>query len=55
MNLDRIIAVRNNKTVYRDGDLCLKVFNEGFSKADILNEALNQARVEETGTPYSGA
>lgn len=49
MNLDRIIAVRNNKTVYRDGDLCLKVFNEGFSKADILNEALNQARVEETG------
>lgn len=49
MNLDRIIAVRNNKTVYRDGDLCLKVFNEDFSKADILNEALNQARVEETG------
>ena len=49
MKLDRIIAVRNNKTVYRDGDLCMKVFNEGFSKADILNEALNQARVEETG------
>ncbi len=49
MKLDRIIAVRNNKTVYRDGDLCLKVFNDDFSKADILNEALNQARVEETG------
>ena len=49
MNLDKIIAVRNNKTVYRDGDLCLKVFHHGFSKADILNEALNQARVEETG------
>ena len=49
MNLDRIIAVRNNKTVYRDGDRCLKVFNEGYSKADVLNEALNQARVEETG------
>lgn len=49
MKLDRIIAVRNNKTVYRDGDLCYKVFNEDFSKADILNEALNQARVEETG------
>ena len=42
MNLDRIIAVRNNKTVYRDGDRCLKVFNEGYSKADVLNEALNQ-------------
>ena len=49
MNLDRVIAVRNTKTVYRDGDRCIKVFNEGFSKADVLNEALNQARVEETG------
>lgn len=49
MNLDRIIAVRTDKTVYRDGDRCLKVFNEDFSKADVLNEALNQARIEETG------
>lgn len=49
MELDRIIAVRNNKTVYRDGELCIKVFNKDFSKSDILNEALNQARVEETG------
>ncbi len=48
MNLDRIIAVRNNKTVYRDGDLCMKVFDASYSKADVLNEALNQARVEET-------
>lgn len=51
MNLDRVIAVRTNKTVYRDGDKCIKVFNEDFSKADILNEALNVARVEETGLP----
>ena len=49
MKLDRIIAVRNRKTIYRDGDRCLKVFEEDFSKADVLNEALNQARVEETG------
>ncbi len=49
MKLDRIIAVRNNKTVYRDGENCVKVFDADFSKADILNEALNQARVEETG------
>ncbi len=49
MNLDRIIAVRNNKTVYRDGDRCLKVFDSDYSKADVLNEALNQARIEETG------
>ena len=49
MNLDRVIAVRNNKTVYRNGNQCIKVFHEGFSKADVLNEALNQARIEETG------
>ena len=49
MKLDKIIAVRNNKTIYRDGDKSIKVFNEGFSKADVLNEALNQARIEGTG------
>ncbi len=49
MNFDKIIAVRNNKTVYRDGNKCIKVFDENYSKADVLNEALNQARIEETG------
>lgn len=49
MKLEKIIAVRTNKTVYREGDLAVKVFDEDFSKSDILNEALNQARVEETG------
>ena len=49
MKLDKVIAVRTDKTVYRDGDLAIKVFNEDYSKADVLNEALNQARVEETG------
>ena len=48
MKLDRVIAVRNNKTIYRDGDRCIKVFNSEYSKADILNEALNQARIEQT-------
>ena len=49
MKLDNIIAKRSNKTIYRDGDRCVKVFAEDFSKADVLNEALNQARVESTG------
>ena len=49
MKLDRVIAVRNNKTIYRDGDRAIKVFNSEYSKADVLNEALNQARIEETG------
>ena len=46
---DKIIAVRTSKTVYRDGDTVIKVFDENYSKADVLNEALNQARIEETG------
>ncbi len=48
MNFEKVIAVRNNKTVYKDGDRAIKVFDDDFSKANILNEALNQARVEET-------
>lgn len=51
MKLDKVIAVRNSKTIYRDGNYAIKVFDEAYSKADILNEALNIARVEETGTP----
>ena len=49
MKLDNIIAERANKTVYRDGNNAIKVFDADYSKADVLNEALNQARVEETG------
>lgn len=49
MKLDKVIAVRTTKTIYRDGDIAVKVFNEDFKKSDILNEALNHARVEETG------
>ncbi len=49
MKLDNIIAERKHKKLYRDGNLVAKVFDESFPKSDILNEALNQARVEETG------
>lgn len=49
LKLDKVIAVRNNKTVYRDGEYAIKLFGEDFCKADILNEALNQARAEDTG------
>lgn len=51
MKLDRVIAVRTSKTVYRDGDKTIKLFDSDYSKSDILNEALNQARIEETGLP----
>ena len=48
MKLDKVIAVRVNKTVYRDGDVAIKVFSDDYGKADVLNEALNHARAEET-------
>lgn len=49
MKLESVIATRPNKIIYKNGDCCIKVFNESYSKADVLNEALNQARVEDTG------
>ena len=49
MKPENIIAKRPNKVIFRDGNRCIKLFDAEFSKADILNEALNQARVEETG------
>ena len=49
MKLDRIIAVRNKKTIYRDGTQCIKVFNEDYSKSDVFSEALNRTIIEETG------
>lgn len=48
MKLDNVIAQRTNKAIYRDGDAVVKVFEPKYSKPDILNEALNQARAEET-------
>jgi len=48
LNLSNVIAKRSNKTIYRDGDKCIKLFDKDFSKADVLNEALNLARVGET-------
>ena len=51
MELDRVIAVRTEKTVYRDGDKCVKVFGEGYSAAEVLGEAANHARAAEAGLP----
>ena len=49
MKLDKIMAERPDKTIYRDGDKVIKVFSADKKKSDVLNEALNQARVEESG------
>ena len=49
MKLERIIAVRTSKTVYRDGQLCIKVFGDDYAKSRILAEAATHAKIEETG------
>ncbi len=50
MSEKQILATRPGKEVYREGDRVVKSFDPAvFPKSDILNEALNQARVEDTG------
>lgn len=49
MNFEKVIAERKTKTVYKDNGKTIKLFIENYSKSDILNEALNHARIEETG------
>lgn len=44
-----IILERKDKKIIRDGDTVVKIFSTDYSKASVLNEALNQALVEETG------
>jgi tRNA A-37 threonylcarbamoyl transferase component Bud32 len=48
MQLNNLIATRPRKKVFRDGELAIKLFERGYPKSDILNEALNQARAEES-------
>lgn len=48
MKTENLIFSREDKKIYRDGDKLIKLFDESYSKANILNEALNHARVEET-------
>ncbi len=45
----KLIHQSAGKKLYRDGNRLIKSFDESYSKAGILNEALNQARVEESG------
>ena len=47
MEFDRIIGVRTGKTVFRSNDKVIKMFDSSYSKSDVLNEALNQSRIED--------
>ncbi len=46
---ENLVAVRRDKKIYREGNKLVKLFDENYSKSNVLNEAINQARVEETG------
>lgn len=48
----QLIASSETKCVYRDGDKAIKEFCEGFPKAEVLNEALVTARIEELEDIY---
>ena len=43
----QLISSTSTKSVYRDGNVAIKEFCEGFPKAEVLNEALCNARVED--------
>ncbi len=47
--MSEVLAVRSGKTIFRDGNKLVKEFDENYAKDDVLNEALNQARVENIG------
>ena len=44
-----IIYESKRKIVYRDGDKAIKTYNDTYALSQILNEALNQAKVSEEG------
>ncbi len=44
----KLIFSREDKKIYKEGDKLIKVFEPNYSKSNVLNEALNHARVEET-------
>lgn len=52
MNLENnkeLIVKRAYKEVYKSGDCIVKVFEKFHPKSDVMNEALNTARIEECG------
>ena len=49
MKLKNLVSKGVNASVYKEDGKAIKVFNKDFPKSEVLNEALNTARVEETG------
>ncbi len=43
------VSYRKDKALIYDGEKLTKLFDNSYSKSNVLNEAINQSRVEETG------
>lgn len=42
-----VLFTREHKTLYAQGDKVIKVFDSNYKKSDVLNEARNEALVQE--------
>lgn len=47
-DLSHVLVARKNKDVIVDGDKKIKLYVENHPKSEVMNEALNQARIEES-------
>lgn len=48
---ENLLVKRPNKEVYKCDDSIVKLYEASHAKSDVYNEALNNARAEETGLP----
>lgn len=46
---EKVLLASGNHEIYRDGDIVTKVYRDGFSKSEVLREAMYQAIAEELG------
>ena len=46
-NLNNVVCIKPNKTIYKDDNYLIKVYEDNIDVSKILNEALNQQRVLE--------
>ncbi|MBQ2945718.1 MAG: phosphotransferase [Clostridia bacterium] len=46
MKFDRVIAVKNNKIIFKDGNRAVKTFSGSGKKEEVFSEALNHCKIE---------
>ena len=46
-NLNNIVCIKSNKTIYKEDNYLIKLYEDNIEVSKILNEALNQQRVME--------